>query len=68
MQKHLSLLILVLLTGSLALAQPKLQDSTVADIRTQVPFKLGKAQSWSVHRVMEPRETLNELTQIHQVK
>ena len=37
--------------------------ASVADIRAQVPFKLGKARSWAVHRVMEPAEPLEELHQ-----
>ena len=35
--------------------------ASVADIRTSVPFRLKKASRWEVHRVMEPKQKINEL-------
>ena len=36
--------------------------ASVADIRASVPFKVAKAQSWLVHRVMLPAKPVEEIT------
>ena len=36
--------------------------ASAADIRATVPFKLAKAQSWPVHRVLLPKEPVKEIT------
>ena len=36
--------------------------ASVADIRASVPFKVAKAQSWPVHRVMLPAKPVEEIT------
>ena len=35
--------------------------ASVADIRASVPFKLAKAQSWPVNRVLLPKEPVSEI-------
>ena len=35
--------------------------ASVADIRASVPFKVAKAASWPVHRVMLPKEPVQEI-------
>ncbi len=37
--------------------------ASVEDIRCNAPYKLTRALSWPVHRVMEPSQKLDELTQ-----
>lgn len=39
--------------------------ASAADIRCSVPFRLGKASRWEVHRVMEPVHSIQELTINH---
>ena len=35
--------------------------ASVADIRVSLPFKIAKAQSWPVNRVMLPKEPVQEI-------
>ena len=35
--------------------------ASVADIRASLPFKVAKAQSWPVNRVMLPKEPVQEI-------